>query len=142
MDASTRTLTTRRRWVRQSTPRNLAPADSVRTECIRLLNQCFPRSAKLYGAFVSPWELSRARKDGGPVFALVRYLRAAAPEDRYRIAAFVRAFVESLDGPGQCAHDLTLESVETNAADELASSRFLADRDLTRAEIEDLADAK
>ena len=132
-------LRARPRWTTPNARQCGQASDSLRSEATRLMNALYSRARKLYGQHVSAREVSAARHTGGPLAALVRFMRAN-PEAAPQIAAFVQAVADSLQGVG-CPKALTLAGVRANAGDEIASAEFLHG-EITRAEIEALLDAK
>src|SRR5690606_40006687 len=93
MSASTTTV---RRWapkVQQSRRSPISLSASVRLSASALVNEVFPSGRKVDG--VSACELSRARRDGGPLANTARYLLAMSYEDRAKAMTWLRGIVRA-----------------------------------------------
>lgn len=103
-----------------------------------MVRRCFPRAAKVYAQWVTPWALSRARKDGGALAGAALMLMAMAPEDAMAAAMWLVGVAASRTTDGLCIETLNREAIRSNAEDIVTTSEFDPSCELSRERLTDV----
>ena len=120
--------TTVRRWapkVQQSRRSPISLSASVRLSASALVNEVFPSGRKVDG--VSACELSRARRDGGPLAKAARYLLAMSYEDRAKVLTWLRGIVRAYDRDDECVSEVLAQYRTADIEEELVEAAVWQD---------------
>lgn len=117
MSTSATTLKRKPRYRTQHSPLRWSDSVAARKSAAAVIRLAFPAGAD-YG--VSKYTLSRARKDGGALAQVAEWMRAASPEGRRQMRAWLDQIVRSYERNDVCVRD----ALEAYADADLSEERI------------------